>query len=91
LFNPQLSNAVLARKRAEVGGVFALLSGQHVTSAYQLPENGWTKSVAHFVVGGVGQTISAWVSGDIRLDQAQLVEQITRILDGVAARALDRS
>ena len=89
LFNPQLSNAVLARKRAEVGGVFALLSGQHVTSAYQLPENGWTKSVAHFVVGGVGQTISAWVSGDIELDQAQLVEQITRILDGLAAREWD--
>lgn len=91
LFNPKLSNAVLARKRAEVGGVFALLSGQHVTSAYQLPENGWTKSVAHFVVGGVGQTISAWVSGDIRLDQPQLVEQLTRILDGLAARELDRS
>ena len=89
LFNPQLSNAVLARKRAEVGGVFALLSGQHVTSAYRLPENGWTKSVAHFVVGGVGQTISAWVSGDIELDQAQLVEQITRILDGLAAREWD--
>jgi len=91
LFNPQLSNAVLARKRAELGGFFALLSGQHATSVYHLPENGWTKSVAHFVVGGVAQTISAWVSGDIRLDQAQLVEQITRILDGVAARALDRS
>jgi len=90
LFNPALSNAVLARKRAEVGGVFALLSGQHVTTAYQLPENGWTKSVAHFVVGGVGQTISAWVSGDIDLNQAQLVEQLTRILDGLAARELDR-
>ena len=30
---PQLSNAVLARKRAEPGGVFALLSGQHVGDA----------------------------------------------------------
>jgi hypothetical protein len=57
-----------------------------VTSAYQLQENGWTKSVAHFVVGGVGQTISAWVSGDIELDQAQLVEQLARILDDTAVR-----
>jgi AcrR family transcriptional regulator len=86
LFNPQLSNAVLARKRAEVGGVFALLSGQHVTSEYQVPQNGWTTSVAHFVVGGVGQTISAWVSGDIELDQAQLVEQLARIVDDIARR-----
>jgi AcrR family transcriptional regulator len=86
LFNPQLSNAVLARKRAEVGGVFALLSGQHATAAYQVSQNGWTTSVAHFVVGGVGQTISAWVSGDIDLDQAQLVEQLTRIVDDIARR-----
>jgi AcrR family transcriptional regulator len=86
LFNPQLSNAVLARKRAEVGGVFALLSGQHVTSAYQVSQNGWTTSVAHFVVGGVGQTISAWVSGDIELDQAQLVEQLARIVEDIARR-----
>lgn len=84
LFNPALSNAVLARKRAELGGVFALLSGQHVTSAFQLPENARTKSLARFVVGGVGQTINAWVSGDIRLDQPQLVEQLTRILDQLA-------
>ena len=86
LFNPKLSNAVLARKRAEVGGVFALLSGQHVTAAYQVSQNGWTTSVAHFVVGGVGQTISAWVSGDIELDQAQLVEQLARIVDDIARR-----
>jgi AcrR family transcriptional regulator len=91
LFNPQLSNAVLARKRAEVGGVFALLSGQHVTSAYQLPQHEWVKAVAHFVVGGVGQTISAWVSGDIRMEQGQLVDQLTRMVDALAVRDLDGS
>jgi AcrR family transcriptional regulator len=84
LFNPALSNAVLARKRAELGGIFALLSGQHVTSAFRLQENPRTKSLAHFVVGGVNQTINAWVSGDIPLDQPQLVEQLTRILDELA-------
>ena len=90
LFNPQLSNAVLARKRAGLGGFFALLGGEHVTSAYQVPENDRVKAVSHFVVGGVSQTISAWVSGDIELDQAQLVDQLTRTLDGLAARELDR-
>jgi AcrR family transcriptional regulator len=91
LFNPRLTNAVLARKRAEAGGVFAILSGEHATSAYELPDDDWTKSAAHFIVGGVAQTISAWVSGDVRLSQAQLVAQLTRILDGLAARELDRS
>jgi AcrR family transcriptional regulator len=84
LFSPTLTNAVVARKRAELGGVFALLSGQHVTSAYALPDDGWTTSLAHFVVGGVGQAISAWVSGDVDLDQAQFVDHLTRILDGLA-------
>jgi AcrR family transcriptional regulator len=90
MFNPRLTNAVLARKRAERGGIFAILSREHATSAYELPDNGWTKSAAHFVVGGVTQTISAWVSGDVPLTQGQLVDQLTRILDGLTARELDR-
>lgn len=86
LFNPRLTNAVLARKRAEAGGVFALLSGEHATSTYELPDDEWTKSAAYFIVGGVAQTISAWVSGDVALSQTQLVAQLTRMLDGLAAR-----
>lgn len=84
LFNPALSNAVLARKRATLGGVFAQLSDQHVTSAYRIAENERTKSLSHFVVGGVGQAISAWVAGRVQLDEAQLIEQLTRILDQLA-------
>lgn len=91
LFNAQLSNPVLARKRAELGGVFAQLSGQHVRGAYQLPENEGINAVTHFVVGGVGQTIGAWVSGDIKLEQAEVVDQITRIIDVLALRDLRRA
>jgi AcrR family transcriptional regulator len=86
LFDAQLSNPVVARRRAGLGGFFALLGGQHVTSAYQVPEDDWVKAVSHFVVGGVSQTISAWVSGDIGLDQGQLVDELTRILDDMAVR-----
>ncbi len=66
-----------------------MLSGEHVTTTYQLPQGEWVKAVAHFVVGGVGQTISAWVSGDIRMTQAQLVDQLTRIVGELAVRDLD--
>lgn len=86
LFNAQLSNPVLARKRAELGGVFAQLTSRHVRDAYELPENESIKAMMHFVVGGVGQTISAWLSGDIQLTQSQLVDQITRIIDELAVR-----
>jgi AcrR family transcriptional regulator len=91
LFNARLSNPVLARKRGELGGVFALLSGEQMTNAYHLPQEEWVKAVAHFVVGGVGQTISAWVSGDIQMTQDQLVVQLVRILDQLAVRDLDRT
>jgi AcrR family transcriptional regulator len=85
LFNPRLTNAVLARKRAEAGGVFAVLSGEHATNAYALPDDEWMKSAAHFIVGGVAQTISAWVSGDVTLSESQLVAHLARILDALAA------
>ena len=91
LFNARLSNPVLARKRGELGAVFAMLSGEQMTSAYRLPQEEWVKAVAHFVVGGVGQTISAWVSGDIQMTQDQLVVQLVRILDQLAVRDLDRT
>lgn len=91
LFNPQLPNPVVARKRAGLGGFFALLSGQHMTSTYRVPEDERVKALSHFVVGGVSQTISAWASGDIALDQVQLVEQLTRTLDGLAVREADPS
>jgi AcrR family transcriptional regulator len=83
LFNPALSNQVLARKRAELGDFFALLSGQHVTTAYRVPENALVKTLAHFVVGGVGQTISAWVTKDIDMEPEEVVDQLVSILDAL--------
>jgi AcrR family transcriptional regulator len=84
LFNAQLSAPVVARKRAGLGGFFAMLSGQHVTAAYGVPEDERVKAVSHFVVGGVTQTLSAWVSGDLGLEQAEVVDQLTRTLDHMA-------
>ncbi len=91
LFDSRLSHPVLARKRAELGGVFALLSGQHVAHAYRVPHHEWVDTVAHFVVGGVGQTISAWVSGEIACDRHTLVDRLTLIVDQLAARTLHRT
>lgn len=85
LFNPKLSNPVLARKRAELGGFFAVLSGQHATTAYGAPDDARTASLAHFIVGGVGQTIDTWVAGGIAMGQDELVEQLTRIIDVLVA------
>jgi hypothetical protein len=42
------------------------------------------------VVGGVGQTIGAWLAGDVRLDPEQLVDQLASLLDELANPRLYR-
>lgn len=84
LFSAQPANAVLVRKRVESSALFAMLSGQYVENALRVPENDRIKAAAHFVVGGVGQTIGAWLAGDVRLDPEQLVDHLASLLDGLA-------
>ncbi|MDT5020711.1 MAG: hypothetical protein QOI33_1235 [Mycobacterium sp.] len=90
LFSAQPSNALLVRKRVESSALFAMLSGRHVENALRVPENDRIKAAAHFVVGGVGQTIGAWLAGDVRLDSEQLVDQLTSLLDQLANPRLYR-
>ncbi|KZS65975.1 TetR/AcrR family transcriptional regulator [Mycobacterium ostraviense] len=84
LFSTQLANPVVVRKRAESSALFAMLSGQHAGNALRMPANEHIKAGAHFVVGGVGQTISAWLAGDVALEPDQLVEQLASLLDELA-------
>ena len=84
LFSTQLANAVVVRKRAESSALFAMLSGQYVGAALRVPANDRIKAGAHFAVGGVGQTISAWLAGDVRLEPDQLVTQLAMLLDQIA-------
>jgi AcrR family transcriptional regulator len=90
LFSAQLANAVLVRKRAESSALFAMLSGRYVENALRVPANDRIKAAAHFVVGGVGQTISAWLAGDVQLDPEQLVDQLASLLDELADPRLYR-
>ncbi|CAN5139062.1 TetR/AcrR family transcriptional regulator [soil metagenome] len=82
LFSAQLSNAIVLRKRGEHGGLFAMLSGEHIQAALQVEQNSRVRATAHFVVGGVSQTISAWLAGEFPMATDELVDQLTSILDG---------
>jgi AcrR family transcriptional regulator len=81
LFSTQLADAVIVRKRAESSTLFAILSGQHAGDALRMPANDRIKAGAHFAVGGVAQTISAWLAGDVQLEPDQLVDQLASLLD----------
>jgi len=84
LFSTQLANPVIVRKRAESSALFAMLSGQYVGDALRMAANDHIKAAAHFVVGGVGQTISAWLAGDVNLRPDELVDQLASLLKELA-------
>lgn len=81
LFDARLSNPVLVRRRAELGGVFAALAGQHLQAALHREDNPRIQAIAHFVVGGVSQTLSGWLAGAIDLTRDELIEQLAAVLD----------
>ena len=84
LFSVELSNTVIVRKRAESTALFATLLFQHA-GALGAQDNDLIKAAAHFAVGGVGQTVSAWLSGEVKLDPEQLIAQLAALLDQLAA------
>ncbi|MBV8788358.1 MAG: TetR/AcrR family transcriptional regulator [Mycobacterium sp.] len=81
LFSTQLADPVIVRKRAESSALFAMLYGQHAGDALRVPANDRVRAGAHFAVGGVAQTITAWLAGDVRLEPDQLVAQLASLLD----------
>ena len=90
LFSSQLSNPVVVRKRAESFALMAMLTFQHAGSLGG-QENDRIRAATHFLVGGVGQTITAWLAGDIRLDTEQLVDQLAASIDALTLPELYQS
>ncbi len=80
---PPISGSQYAttRKRAESTALFAALLFAHEGVKGALDN----KAASHFAVGGVGQAISAWLSGDVELDQDELVELLAALIDQLAA------
>ena len=89
LFSSQLSNSVVLRKRTESFALMAMLTFQHA-GALGAQDNERTKAISHFVVGGVAQTITAWLAGEIDLEHDQLVDQLASIIDKLADPELSK-
>ena len=90
LFSTQLSNEVVARKRSESTAFFAVLLGQYAGDALQLPAGDRRRAGTHFAVGGVGQTLSAWLAGEITFSPDELVDHLALLLDTLGKRAVRR-
>ncbi len=90
LFGAQVSNVAVIRKRQESEAFFAMLSGRHVRSVLQRPTNARINAVSHFVVGGVAQTISAWLAGGVELNSEELVDQLSALVNAFSQPHLFR-
>jgi AcrR family transcriptional regulator len=90
VFGSQVSNTAVIRKRQETEALFVLLAGQHVETLTQRPTDERARAFSYFVVGGVTQTISAWLAGDVGLTSAELVDQLSAIVDAFGESRLFR-
>lgn len=81
LFGSNPANSVIAQRRSAAEQLFATLSGRHLNKTYHLANDESMRAAAYFAVGGVGQTLAAWVSGQLKLGADELVEVLTRLLE----------
>ena len=90
IFGAQVSNTAVIRKRQESEALFVMLAGQHVEDVTGQQATEKTRAFAHFVVGGVIQTVSAWLAGDVTLTSSELVDQLSAIVDAFGESRLFR-
>lgn len=90
LFSAELADSVVVRKREESTTLLAMLLVQHVGQALRVPEDEHTRATAHFTVGGVGQAVSAWLSGRIAMTPDELIDHLASLLDHLADPAAYR-
>ena len=90
LFGAHLSNAVVVRKRVESSLLLAIMSGQHAGAVLRLPDNDQIMAAGQFMVGGVAQTISAWLAGEVQFQPERLVDHLTALLVRLGDPALYR-
>jgi AcrR family transcriptional regulator len=91
LFSVSLADPTLVRRRLESARFFArLLTGQ-ARQAYGVPDSPRLDLLAQFLVGGLAQTLTAWLSGALTLSEAELVAECADIFTAVADRQTART
>ncbi|MDM3946708.1 TetR/AcrR family transcriptional regulator [Mycobacteroides abscessus] len=83
MFGNNPANSVIAERRHAAWDMFAALSGQHMNKTYQATNDETLRAVSYYTVGGVGHTLAAWVSGQLKLPGTELVRVLTELLQPV--------
>lgn len=80
LFSATPGNDVLAAKRTESTKMFAGLLAAQASEFYGTEGSHHLGLATHFVVGGFAQVLTAWLGGELGLDEDAVVAQCTDLL-----------
>lgn len=80
LYSPTQVNPLLVRRRFEATAMFVSLFAQHLRDWFRRDDQGNLPVLAHFIVGGVGQAVTAWLHRDVEVGEDELIEQLVDML-----------
>lgn len=80
LFSATLGSDVLAAKRTESTKMFAALLAAQAGEFYGTEGDEQLALTTHFVVGGFAQVLSAWLGGELDLDEVAVVARCTDLI-----------
>lgn len=80
LFSVSQADPQLAKRRLESSRMFAGLVMVQAENIYALAPSPRLDLVAHYVVGGLAQVLSAWLDGTVPLEQDDIVDECTELL-----------
>jgi AcrR family transcriptional regulator len=89
IFTSALSHPALAAKRLEMVRMFAGLLAAQAESFYKTDRTAGLDAVARFLVGGFGETLTAWQHGDLDVTQEELVDLCVALFASSAASVRD--
>lgn len=87
LFSVALSSELLAERRTRSSRLFADLLGGQARDYYGLDATADLEPTAQFLVGGLAQTLTAWLDGALALGAEELVERCTGVFLAVGDAA----
>lgn len=90
LFSVTLVDPLLARRRLESSRFFAQLLMGQAREVYGVPDSPALELVAQFIVGGLAQTLTAWLSGALPVSEAELVAECAELFIAIADRDAHR-
>ncbi|RNL82193.1 TetR/AcrR family transcriptional regulator [Halostreptopolyspora alba] len=84
LFSATLTNSLLLHRRVRSARLFASLLGEEARAFYGMSGSAALEPTSQFIVGGLAQTLTAWLDGTVELERHQIVDRCTEIFLAIA-------